>query len=174
MSSITVISATNRPSSYTEKIARYYESALQQDRVPVLFFALDQLPPSIITSDLYGKRSPEMQAIIDTYIVPSSRLIFVTPEYNGSFPGLLKIMLEAVHPKLWADKDACLVGVATGRGGNLRGMEHLTTILQYLKMHVYHDKLPISKVDTLFKDGAMFDEDTMKAIGRQIKGFLEF
>lgn len=173
MGSITIISATNRPGSNTEKVARHYASVLKDNTAGVLFLSLDQLPPSII-QDTYGERSVATSQLIATYIEPASAFIFVLPEYNGSFPGVLKVLLDAVHPIYWADKDACLVGVSTGRAGNLRGMEHLTNILHYLKMHVYHNKLPISKVDTLFSGDTLHDEETRRVIREQVEGFLKF
>lgn len=79
-----------------------------------------------------------------------------------------------MHPKEWANKDACLVGIADGRAGNLRGMEHLTGILNYLKMHVYHDKLPISVVNKVMDEHGNFNEEQLRVCNKQVEGFLEF
>ncbi len=175
MSSITVISATNRPDSHTEKIAAHYETSLKSKGEIVNYLSLKDLPDTFIKSDLYGKRSPEFQKIIDNDVVNQHKFIFVSPEYNGSFAGILKIFLEAIPPRLWVDNKACLVGVSAGRAGNLRGLEHLTNILNYLKINVYHNKLPISRVDTLMDaKGRLKDEETINAIDLQIDGFLKF
>lgn len=175
MHSITIISATNRSESNTEKVAHYFLSVLKNKGVKTELLDLKTLPENFLFSDLYGKRSVEFQKVIDTYIEHQNKFIFISPEYNGSFSGILKVFLEAVHPKLWADSKACLVGVATGRAGNLRGMEHLTNILHYLKVNVYYNKLPISKVDTLLDtNGNIADHETQKVIDLQLEGFLKF
>lgn len=175
MSSITIISATNRPDSNTEKVANYYKTNLSNLGTDVEVFSLINLPVSVLHSDLYGKRSAEFQEIMSKYIESQNKFIFIAPEYNGSFAGILKVFLDAVPPKTWLDKKACLTGVSTGRAGNLRGMEHLTNILNYLKINVYHNKLPISKVDTLIDStGQLSDSDTQKVINLQIEGFLKF
>jgi len=174
MSSITVISGTNREDSHTEKIARHYETILKQKGETVNYLSLKDLPPDFINTDLYGKRSDAFQQIIDTDIVDQHKFVFVSPEYNGSFAGVLKIFLDAVPPRLWADNKACLVGVSSGRAGNLRGLEHLTNILNYLKVNVYHNKLPISRVDTLMNGVGIRDEETLKVIDYQLDGFLKF
>lgn len=175
MHSITIISATNRPDSNTEKIANYYESALKSKGIETEIFNLKKLPESVLHSDLYGKRSADFQAIIDKYIEKQTKFIFIAPEYNGSFAGVLKVFLDAIPPRTWMDNKACLVGIATGRAGNLRGMEHLTNILNYLKVNVYHNKLPISRVDTLLDtQGNLIDDDTKKVIDLQLDGFLKF
>jgi chromate reductase len=76
---------------------------------------------------------------------------------------------------MWTENKACLVGVSTGRAGNLRGMEHLTNILNYLKINVYHNKLPISRVDTLLDaNGNLTDVETQKVVDWQLEGFLKF
>lgn len=175
MSSITVISGTNRENSHTEKIARHYEAVLKSKGETVNYLCLKELPPDFINTDLYGKRSEAFQKLLDKDIVNQHKFIFVSPEYNGSFAGILKIFLDAVPPRLWTDNRACLVGVSTGRAGNLRGLEHLTNILNYLKVNVYHNKLPISRVDTLLNaDAGIKDEETLKVIDLQIEGFLKF
>jgi chromate reductase len=174
MSSITVISGTNRADSHTEKIARHYEAVLKEKGEVVNYLSLLELPSDFINSDLYGKRSEAFQKIIEKDIVNQHKFVFVSPEYNGSFAGILKVFLEAIPPRLWADNKACLVGVSSGRAGNLRGMEHLANILNYLKVNVYHNKLPISRVDTLMNGVGIKDEETLKAIDQQLDGFLRF
>lgn len=175
MGSITIISATNRQDSNTEKVANYYLNVLKSKGVEAQILSLRNLPESFLHSDLFGQRSHEFQLIIDTYIDKQSKFIFIAPEYNGSFAGILKVFLDSIHPKYWAENKALLTGVSTGRAGNLRGMEHLTNILNYLKVNVYHNKLPISRVDTLMDaNGNMIDEETKKVIDMQVEGFLKF
>lgn len=172
---MTIISATNRVDSNTEKIANYYKSTLESKGVDVELFSLKDLPESVLHTDLYGKRSEEFQKIIDRYVDKQTKFIFIAPEYNGSFAGILKVFLDAISPRMWTENKACLVGVSTGRAGNLRGMEHLTNILNYLKINVYHNKLPISRVDTLLDvSGNLTDAETQKVIDWQLEGFLKF
>jgi NAD(P)H-dependent FMN reductase len=77
--------------------------------------------------------------------------------------------------RVWWGKKAMLTGVSTGRAGNLRGMEHLTGILNYLKVTVHPNRLPISVVDKLMDgDGRIRDEATLAALHAQLDGFLRF
>jgi NAD(P)H-dependent FMN reductase len=175
MNSITIISGTNRLDSNTEKIADFYLNVLKKKGVDAQLFNLKDLPSSFISSELYGNRSPEFQHVIDNFIEKQTKFIFISPEYNGSFPGVLKAFLDAVHPKYWENNKACLVGVSSGRAGNLRGMEHLTNILNYLKINVYHNKLPISLVSNLLNESKQLaDLETQKVIDVQLDGFLNF
>ena len=54
-------------------------------------------------------------------------------------------------------------------------MDQLAAILHYLKMHVYHTKLPISLVDKILDEqGHFLSEDQKKVSIAQLEGFLSF
>jgi len=174
MSEIVVLSCTNRLDSNTLKVSKIYQKILSDFNIeaPILDFC--KLPETIAFSETFGARSESYSSLIERFISSRQRFIFVLPEYNGSFPGILKVFLDSVPPREWHNKRACLVGVAEGRAGNLRGMEHLTGILHYLKMHVYYDKLPLSGITKMFLNGEQFLEPQQSASKSQIEGFLKF
>ena len=67
------------------------------------------------------------------------------------------------------------MGVSTGRAGNLRGMEHLTNILNYLKLMCIIISCQLAELDTLMDaQGNLTDADTLKVIDWQLEGFLKF
>lgn len=174
MLEIVVMSCTNRPASNTLKVSRIYEKILVNLGVKTRVLDFCDLPENIAFSETFGKRTPAYARMIEEYVSSVSKFVFVVPEYNGSFPGILKTFLDSVPPREWNDKDVCLVGVADGRAGNLRGMEHLTGIFNYLKMHVYHDKLPISVINKVIDTTGNFSPEQMKVCLAQIEGFLKF
>src|SRR5688572_10937801 len=175
MSKIVVLSCTNRPNSNTLKVSKIYMQILRSKNIDAHLLDFCDLPESMAFSESFGKRSDKFSGIIAEYVTDCKKFIFVVPEYNGSFPGILKTFIDSMHPREWADKDACLVGVADGRAGNIRGMEHLTGILNYLKVHVYHNRLPISVITTVMnKDGEFTSQDQYRACEEQIEGFLAF
>lgn len=156
-------------------MSKIYEGILKTKNVEVEILDLNVLTENFILSEVHGKRSESFANIISNHISNNSNFIFVVPEYNGSFPGILKLFIDGIHPKEWTNKNACLVGVSVGRAGNLRGMDHLTGILSYLKMHVYHHKLPISTIDKLLDDNDKFNSaEQLKACELQVDGFLKW
>jgi chromate reductase len=163
----TIISGTNRPGSKTLKVARVYQAILMQKGIEANLLSLEGL--NVL------ERNPAYEKLEEEILIPSTHVIFVSPEYNGSIPGVLKALFDISDiEKCWWGKYALLTGVSTGRAGNLRGMEHLTGILHYLKMKVHHNKLPISVVNTLLEaDGAIRDPRTLEAIFSQIDEFLD-
>lgn len=172
---ITVIIGTNRPDSNTSKIAEVYLQYLKMQGVEVSLLPLVNLPENFLISDFFGKRSQQFSALIDEFIVPANKIILVVPEYSGSFPGILKSFIDAVPHEYWIGKKIALTGVATGRGGNIRGLDHLTGILNYLAAAVYPRLLPISQCHTIIDQaGTVTDSYTLTAIKQQTDGFLDF
>ena len=175
MSGICIVSGTNRKESKTFQVAQIYQQVLIDQNISQQLFSLTDLPRDIAFSALSGESNDALQELIVKYIDSCSKFVFISPEYNGSFPGVLKTFLDAVHPKHWANKKAALVGVADGRAGNLRGMEHLTNILNHLKVNVYYNKIPVSQVNNILSEptGKSMQE-LVFLFKRQVSGFLEF
>jgi chromate reductase len=163
-----IISGTNRRDSNTRKIAHQYQDTLKDKNISSDIITLEGM-------DLSG-HTPEFHALEKEKLLPAKKIIFVAPEYNGSIPGVLKTMLDlSDYKKTWQWKKALLVGISTGRSGNVRGLEHLTSVLNYMKVIVHPNKLPISSVHKLLNGKhAIEDAETLVAINIQIDEFVRF
>ena len=164
----TIISGTNRKNNTTIRIANIYQEVFKSFGVDAKLLSLVEIFPEAGTE--------LMKALEDKYLVKASKFIFIAPEYNGSIPGILKLLIdEAEWKSCWKNKKAMLVGVSTGRAGNLRGMDHLASILHHMHMNVMPYMLPLSRVnDILHEDGNISDTVTMKNIEQQVKSFIQF
>ena len=171
----TIISGTNREGSNTLKLAEYYHRQLTEKGFDSEIFSLCDLPGDLISSDLYGKRSEAFQSIQER-INASSKFIFVIPEYNGSFPGVLKTFIDAcTFPESFFGKKAALVGLSSGKYGNIRGIDHFTGICHYINMHVLPLRIHIPNIRKEFDENwNLFNEDTVKFTNQQIERFIEF
>lgn len=71
-------------------------------------------------------------------ILASQGVLFVTPEYNRSIPGVLKNAIDhASRPygqSAWKGKPAGVIGVSIGAIGTALAQQHLRNILAYLDM----------------------------------------
>src|SRR5690606_28821298 len=69
-------------------------------------------------------------------LAASQGLLFVTPEYNRSVPGVLKNALDnASRPygqNAWAGKPAGVIGISIGAIGTALAQQHLCNVLAYL------------------------------------------
>lgn len=165
---IIIISGTNRTGSRSLQVATHYYKLLQALQQDVHLISLVDL--NVLD------RNEDLKRIEAELLIPAEKFIFVMPEYNGSFPGVLKALLDNSDiRKCWWHKKVSLVGVADGRGGNLRGIEHMTNILHYLKMNVHYNKLPLSRInEELDTEGNFLHAHTLAAITEQIEGFVAY
>lgn len=172
---ITIISTTNRPDSYTLRIANAYSELLNSAGIETKVLAFDKVMANIIENNSFDGVDDDFEKLVAEYIVPSEKLVVVSPEYNGSFPGIFKFFIDATDPKFFRGKKVALVGVATGRAGNLRGMDHLTDIFHHMGAEVYSRKIPISRVHQVaYEEDILRDVPTIEALEKQINGFLKF
>ena len=164
----TIISATNRIGSHTEKVAKEYQKILACKGVDATIFSLKNL--NVL------ERNTAFIKAENEFLILSQKFIFIIPEYNGSFPGVLKAMIDISDvAKAWWGKKALLTGVSTGRAGNLRGMDQITGSLNYMKVLVHPNKLPISVIDKVMKgEGTITDKNTLLAIEQQLEEFINF
>jgi chromate reductase len=172
---VTIISSTNRPGSSTLKVSKYYQKRLAEKGVNAGILSLEQLPGNLIASDLYGKRSEEFKPIQEI-VTQTQKFIFVIPEYNGSFPGVLKVFIDACDfPASFYEKKAALVGISSGKYGNIRGIDHFTGVCHYLHLNVMSLKIHIPSVrQELDENNHLFKEDTLKFTDEQIDKFILF
>lgn len=165
---ITIISGTNRPDSNTKRVALEYQRFLTEQNIESNVLALDEHETHT--------RNEAFQKMEEEFLKPAERFIIVIPEYNGSYPGVIKMMIDNTDvPNVWWHKKVLLTGVSTGRAGNLRGMEHITGSLLHMRMIVHPNRLPISKVHDLMDESFQFvDDASIRSVKTQIDEFLSF
>ena len=165
---ITIVSGTNRMGSNTLKVAKEYQRLLNEKGVKAGLFSLEGV--NVMTRD------KDFAKIENDIIISTSSFIFIIPEYNGSFPGVLKLLFDNSRShEIWFNKQALITGNATGRAGNLRGMDHLADILNYMKITVHPNKLPLSQVNKLMNsEGRFIDTITLDAINNQLDEFIKW
>lgn len=179
---ITIISGSNRKDNKTLIFAKYYKSILQaKTDEQIQLFDLSTLPSDAFHNEMYNGKSqhPEIEALQNKYIIGGNRFIILAPEYNGSIPGMLKSFIDACsvrdYEMNFTGKKIALVGIASGRAGNQRGMDHLSSILNYIGGTIMPNQLPISLIGSLLNDQLeVVDEGVRNAINKQLDQFLKF
>ena len=172
---ITVIAGTNRTENNSVKVAHHCAGVLSGLGSESQVFSLEQLPPDFAFSAAFGGNSAAFDALVEKYIVPVHKIVIVAAEYNGSYPGVLKTFIDCVSPSIWNGKRAALVGISSGRSGNVRGLEHLTGVLHYLKVEVLSAKPVLSGIEGLIdSSGDINEEEAQKVLKEQANAFLGF
>jgi chromate reductase len=179
---ITIIQATNRPDSNTEFVSRHIDQWLKERNIgPVGHISMTDMPPEILLASAYEVESipDKLKVMQDQFMVPATKFIWILPEYNGSFPGVLKLFIDAISVRKYGEtfrmKKSMLIGIATGRSGNIRGMDHLSGILIHMKSVIYPRLLPVSKVNELMDDQGRINHDpTLRTLDDHLNGFMAF
>ena len=114
---ITVISGTNRPDSNTRKITDIVHQILIANGTGVQLLDLADLPEELFANSSYGSK-PDSFAEFQDAVINTDGILTVVPEYNGSFPGVLKYFLDMLRfPDSLYEKPAAFIGISAGPWG---------------------------------------------------------
>lgn len=104
-------------------------------------------------------------------------ILFATPEYNYSVPGVLKNAIDwGSQPRganVWDGKPAAIVGAANSAVGTARAQLHLRQSLTALNMRVLNAELLIGGAPRKFDDaGDLTDPETRAALRDFLAGWM--
>ena len=178
---ITIIAGTNNKDSKSKIFAQKYADIFaSKTKEPIEVLCLEDVHHDCFHNMMYeeAEQTKSLTAVQDKYMIPAKKFFFVIPEYNGSFPGALKMFIDACSIRditgTFRNKKAALAGVSAGRAGNLRGMTHFASILNYLGICTLPNQLPISTISVVLNDKDEINEETLKVMGDQADQFLAF
>jgi chromate reductase, NAD(P)H dehydrogenase (quinone) len=129
---IAVIVGSLRRDSFNLKLAKAIERTAPDDFL-FMHAEIAELPPYNQEDD---DKNAESVIRLKAVIASAQGLLFVTPEYNRSVPGVLKNAIDhASRPygqSVWAGKPAGVIGASVGVNGTAMAQQHLRNILAYL------------------------------------------
>jgi chromate reductase len=173
---ITIIAGTNRPKSLSSQLADQYSAMLAHHNAASQILDLGELPIDFIFSALYhntGKNEAFNE--ITAKLQLSEKFVFIVPEYNGSFPGVLKAFIDGMdYPNPLKDKKAALVGISSGVQGASLALSHLTDILNYLGMHVLAQKPRLAQIEENMTENRLKNKLYIQLIQEQVEALLRF
>ena len=173
---ITIISGTNRIDSVSSQISLYYQQILKSKGFESQILDLAALPVDFVYSALYentGQNSEfnTFQQAIDN----SERFVFIIPEYNNSFPGVLKAFIDGLrYPSSFEKKVGALVGISSGTQGGGLALSHFTDILHYLGMYVVPLKPKLSRIEKNFMDNRLSNPLYIELLEKQADQLINF
>jgi chromate reductase len=129
---IAVIVGSLRRDSFNRKLANALAKLAPPDFV-LTQLRIDDLP--LYNQDDDNNQSAPVKRL-KAEVLASQGLIFVTPEYNRSIPGVLKNAIDqASRPygqSAWQGKPAGVLGASVGAVGTALAQQHLRNVLAYL------------------------------------------
>src|SRR5579871_3329013 len=162
---VAVIVGSLRTSSFSRHCAR----ALIKHAPPALrceFVEIGALP--LYNQDLDPDTPPAEWVAFRDAVRPRDAVLFVTPEYNRSVPGVLKNAIDVgsrpYGQSVWARKAAAVVSNSPGGIGGFGANHHLRQSLVFLDMPVLQQpEAYIAKSNTLFTEEGEVTDDATRA-----------
>jgi chromate reductase len=176
MDKIVLISGTNREDALTRIITDVYADILKELSVESEIIDLQHLPEDFAFTALYGNagKNEEFNRF-RTIMAESKKFVFIVPEYNGSFPGVLKTFIDGLKfPHTFTNKKCALVGLSAGIQGAGLGLSHLTDIFNYCGMHVLALKPKLSHIEDNMINGQITNKLYKDLLEAQASQLLEF
>lgn len=172
---ITLISGTNRPQSYTRKVSNYIANQLSQAGAKVELLDLVDLPPELFLPEAYAQKPKSFDRFRDA-ILNTDGIFSVIPEYNGGAPGVYKYLIDMLpFPQSLQKKPAAFVGVADGRFGAVRAVEHMMQIFAYRNAYLFSERAFLMNIVKTFDETTgPKDEIAKKVLHSQIENFISF
>ncbi|MCA8923034.1 MAG: NAD(P)H-dependent oxidoreductase [Planctomycetes bacterium] len=169
-----VISGTNRPGSQTRKVAQLVTDFLAGEGHEARLLDLQELPPEVFSPDSYAAKpagfAPFQEAITD-----AQGVITLVPEYNGSFPGALKYFVDMLRfPESLVGTPSCFVGLAAGRWGGLRAVEHMEQVFHYRRACLYGERLYLPDVFEALDAEGRLGAELQGRLETLLRGFVAF
>jgi NAD(P)H-dependent FMN reductase len=159
---IPVILGTARQGRQSEHVARFVlEQTKKRAGVETELIDVRTLPMRLDDAGEQMK-DPAFSATIER----CDGLIIVTPEYNHSFPGLLKHALD-MNLKEYIHKAVGICGVSAGAFGGARVIEHLLPVMRELGLVAIFEDVNFGKVGTLFDErGNLLNESYVRRVDK--------
>lgn len=174
MSVIHILSSTDRPGSNALKVAKYADRFLSK-KADTKIFSLMDYPFQDIVGGKYGN-SPDTVKKFNKEFLDADGFLFVIPEYNGGFPGVLKFFYDYLpFPEALELRPVSLIGEAAGAFGALRPVEQFEQLLKYRKAYIYPERMFIQRVNDSFDpEKGLSNETLQKLLLSQLDGFPDF
>lgn len=179
MINLQIISGTDRRDANALRIAKYLQkqyAQLPESEVQPEIINLQDFPTQEVVGGKYGLETPEEIQSFFQPLLKADALVIVCPEYNGGYPGILKLFIDYLpFPESFDKKPIAFVGEANGAFGGMRAVEQLQQVVGYRHAHVFPERVFISRVNKKFDDEeGIKDAFQQKLLETQIKNFVQF
>lgn len=169
-----IIVGTNRSNSRSAEIATIVQKLFKANGEDVEIIRLEDVGLEELGPQAFPKELPTKlkQAVQKT--VESDGLIMIVPEYNGSYPGALKYFIDHwIYPDSFEYRPVTFIGLG-GKFGGLRPVEHLQQVFGYRNGFIYPERVFLTDIFGILKEGQIQNPTLMKLLESQVVGFQKF
>lgn len=172
---IAILLGSVRIGRQSHKIARYLQTRLQEKGITADLIDLAENPLPIMEerSGIHPQLPPEVRRI-GVRLREADALVFVTPEYHGSFSGVLKNALDYFGAE-FQKKPIGVVTVSAGKMGGINASTQLQHVILSLGAFALPTKLLVPEVQNAFDDSFQpVNEGLIKSVNKFLDDYLWF
>jgi len=169
-----IVSGSNRAGSRSLKVSQIIQGLYLKHGEEVKIISIQELPLHEIANAPYGAGvSKVVQQSIDD-LNGSEGIHMVIPEYNGSYPGALKLFVDHwQYPDTFEQRPVCFVGLG-GIFGGLRPVEHMQQVFGYRNGFIFPHRVFIRDVFKVLDGNVIKDPLMQSLLEAQVMGFQQF
>ncbi len=175
MPKVGIIVGSLRKESYSRKIAKNVAELFPAD-YETEFVEIGNLP---LYNEEYDGNSPEEYATFRNAIKELDAVLFVTPEYNRSVPGVLKNALDVgsrpYGESVWNGKPAAIISQSISNLSGFGANHHLRQSLAFLNMPVVQqpEVYIANSQDLIDENGKINNEETIQFLQSFVDAFVD-
>ena len=175
-SMIGVIAGTNRAGSNTRRIAVQVAEEHRALGEEVTMLDLAEMPQDCFSPGAYGEKPPSFTAGFVEPVLASDGLVVITPEYNGGFPGALKLFIDLLpFPEAFESRPVSFIGLSAGASGAVRPVEQLQMVFAYRNAVLFNRRVFLPRISAVLgEEGGLIDEELVGRLRHQAEGFQTF
>lgn len=170
--------ASHRSQSYNRKLAKVASGHLISQGHVVNFLEYNSFDLPVYNDENASVSLPAEVHTIGQYFKEADGVIISAPEYNWSYPGSLKTMIDWVSrlsPLPTMHKTAFLMSASTGPRGGIMGLSHLEAPLKSLQMHVHPKMFPLGAVSNAFsEEDTLLNQKQHQSLIRMLDEYIQF
>jgi chromate reductase, NAD(P)H dehydrogenase (quinone) len=169
------ISGSLRADSYNTKLLRAASELLPPDAEFELWTGLKAVPPYDEDDDV--QPGPPAVAALRAAIADADAVLFATPEYNWSIPGVLKNAIDWASRPLISNplrnKPVAVVGASTGAFGAVWSQAELRKVLGATGARVLEGEVAVGHAPTRFdEEGRLTDDELRGRLAGVVDGLV--
>ena len=185
MPRILAFASSTRRESFNKKLVAVAAQGAREAGAEVTHIDLKDFPLPLFDQDLEAEQGmPENGKKLKKLFIDHDGLLIASPEYNSSFPAILKNAIDWVsrpapgEPSLVAfrGKVAALMSASPGALGGRRGLDHIRSILGNIGVIVLPDQITVAQAHEAFNpDGTLKDPKRqvgIEGLGKTLASFL--
>jgi NAD(P)H-dependent FMN reductase len=170
--------ASHRKESINRKLARNAADSAESLGASVAFAEYSDFDCPIYDDEVFNEAAfPEPVVRFINHLSDSAGIILSAPEYNWSFPGSLKNLIDWASvrkPSPFAGKTVLLLSASPSLRGGAQGLVQLQVPLSALGAFVYPKFFTLARAEPILAGGKVADEKLSTELNQLVSSFVRF